>query len=69
MLANWNWETVLYFQLSGVMLLLSLSPNSIHHVLIKMKPISLTDIFAPIAEGFVTKRIVDDIEPLMDINQ
>ncbi|XP_072019731.1 uncharacterized protein [Amphiura filiformis] len=35
----------------------------------KMRPISLTDIFAKVAEGFVAKWIVYDIEPYIDINQ
>ena len=35
----------------------------------KMRPISLTDIFAKIAEGFVAKCVVQDIENNIDINQ
>ena len=35
----------------------------------KMRPISLTDIFAKIAEGFVAKWVVQDIENNIDVNQ
>ena len=35
----------------------------------KMRPISLTDIFAKIAEGFIAKWVVQDIQDSIDINQ
>ena len=35
----------------------------------KMRPMSLTDIFAKIAEGFVAKWVVQDIENNIDVNQ
>ena len=35
----------------------------------KMRPISLTDIFAKIAEGFIAKWVVQDIQDSVDINQ
>ena len=35
----------------------------------KMRPISLADIFAKIAEGFVAKWVVQDIENNIDVNQ
>ena len=34
-----------------------------------MRPISLTDIFAKIAEGFIAKWVVQDIQDSVDINQ
>ena len=34
-----------------------------------MSPISLTDIFAKIAEGFIAKWLVQDIHDSVDINQ
>ena len=35
----------------------------------KLRPISLTDIFAKVAEGFISKWILDDIAHNIDINQ
>ena len=35
----------------------------------KMRPLSLTDIFAKIAEGFIAKWVVQDIQDSVDINQ
>ena len=35
----------------------------------KLRPISLTDIFAKIAEGFIAKWVVEDIQDSVDINQ
>ena len=44
-------------------------PNQYPPLFDKMKPISLTDIFAKIAEGFIVKWVVQDIEDSVDINQ
>ena len=35
----------------------------------KMRPISLTNIFAKVAEGFIAKWVVQDIQDSIDINQ
>ena len=35
----------------------------------KLRPVSLTSIFSKVAEGFITKWILDDIECLIDVRQ
>ena len=57
------------YLINGNLLLLFPSLSNIPPSVDKMRPISLTDIFAKVAEGFIAKWVVQDIQDSVDINQ
>ena len=55
--------------ITGNLLLLSPPLKQYSLSVDKIGPLSLTDIFAKIAEGFISKWVVQDIQDSIDINQ